>query len=148
MATDSQGEQTKRSGLRASRPPRGEAPAHTTPPKRRKALWRRVRRILLIGALLIVLLAGTGLLYQSIASAQDASSYPPPGKLIDVGGYRLHLYCTGAVRPGSPTAILEEGLASTSLGWSQVQQGVASFTHVCSYDHAGDVWSEDRKSVV
>ncbi len=142
MATDSQGEQTKRSGLRASLPPRGEAPAHTTPPKRRKALWRRVRRILLIGALLIVLLAGTGLLYQSIASAQDASSYPPPGKLIDVGGYRLHLYCTGAVRPGSPTVILEEGIGSTSLVWSKVQPGVASFTHVCSYDRAGYGWSD------
>ena len=142
MATDSQGEQKKRSGLRASRPPRGKAPAHTTPPKRRKALWRRVRRILLIVALLIVLLAGTGLLYQSIASAQDARSFPPPGKLIDVGGYRLHLYCTGAGRPGSPTVILEGGLGDTSLVWSKVQPGVASFTHVCSYDRAGYGWSD------
>ncbi len=133
MATDSQGEQTKRVGLRALRTPSGAS----TPPERGKALWRRVRRILLIGALLLALLAGAGLLYQSIASAQDVSNYPPPGKLIDVGGYRLHLYCTGVSQPGSPTVILEEGIGSTSLDWSKVQPDMASFTQVCSYDRAG-----------
>ncbi len=105
-------------------------------------MWRRTRRVLLIFALLIVLLVGAGLLYQGIASAHDASSYPPPGKLIDVGGYRLHLYCTGAGRPGSPTVILEEGFGATSLGWSKVQPGVTSFTRVCSYDRAGFGWSD------
>jgi hypothetical protein len=110
-SNDSQHEQTKRSGLPSEHTPRGEAPDHTTPPKRRKTVWRRTRRVLLIVALLIVLLAGTGFLYQTIASAHDASSYPPPGKLIDMGGYRLHLYCTGTGRPGSPTVILEAGLA-------------------------------------
>ncbi len=145
MATysnDSLRKQTKRSGLQASRPPRGEAPDHTTPPKRSKTLWRRTRRILLIVALLIVCLSGTGLLYQSIASAQDASSYPAPGRLIDVGGYHLHLYCTGTSRPGSPTVILEAGLGDTSLVWSKVQPGVAFFTRVCSYDRAGLGWSD------
>jgi len=143
MATDSQGEQTKGSGLPAERPPSGAAPpAHTPPPKRSKTVWRRVRRVLLVFALLLALLALTGLLYQSIASAVDASSYPPPGKLIDVGGYRLHLYCTGTGRPGSPTVILEAGLGSTSLEWSKVQPGVASFTRVCSYDRAGYGWSD------
>jgi len=142
MAIFSQRKQTKRSGLQASRPLRGEAPDHTPPPKRRKALWRRTRRILLVFALLVVCLSGTGLLYQRIASTQDASSYPAPGRLIDVGGYRLHLDCTGTGRPGSPTVILEEGLAATSLGWSKVQPGVASFTRVCSYDRAGYGWSD------
>jgi pimeloyl-ACP methyl ester carboxylesterase len=138
VATDPQGEQMKRLNVRTSHISRDD----TTRPKRRKALWRRVGRVLLIIALLLVLLAGAGLLYQSIVSAQDASSYPPPGKLIDIGGYRLHLYCTGASHPGSPTVILEEGIGATSLGWSKVQPGVASFTHVCSYDRAGYGWSD------
>lgn len=142
MAIFSQRKQTERSGLQASRPPRGEAPDHTPPPKRSKTLWRRTRRILLVFALLLVCLSLTGLLYQSIASAQDASSYPAPGRLIDVGGYRLHLYCTGTERPGSPTVILDEGLGATSLGWSKVQPDVASFTRVCSYDRAGYGWSD------
>jgi hypothetical protein len=142
MAIFSQRKQTKRLELQASPPPSGEAPDHTTLLKRSKTLWRRTRRILLIVALLIVGLSGTGLLYQSIASAQDASSYPAPGKLIDVGGYRLHLYCTGTGRPGSPTVILDAAFGDTSLAWSKVQPSVASFTRVCSYDRAGYGWSD------
>jgi pimeloyl-ACP methyl ester carboxylesterase len=142
MEFSSQREQTKQSEIRALRAPSADASAHTTPPKRRKTLWRRTGRILLVFALLIVLLAGTGMLYQSIASAVDASSYPAPGKLIDVGGYRLHLYCTGTSHPGSPTVILEAAFGGTSLDWSKVQPGVASFTRVCSYDRAGYGWSD------
>ncbi|TMD96717.1 MAG: alpha/beta hydrolase, partial [Chloroflexi bacterium] len=142
MGIFSQRKQTKRSGLQAKPPPRGEAPDHPALPKRRKTVWRRTRRVLLIVALVIAGLSLTGVLYQTIASAVDASSYPAPGRLIDVGGYRLHLYCTGTGRPGSPTVILDEGQARTSLGWSKVQPGVASFTRVCSYDRAGYGWSD------
>ena len=78
-----------------------------------------------------------GFLYQASTSAHDAASYPAPVRPIDVGGYRLYLNCIGTARPGSPTVILDEGLAATSLGWSKVQPGVASFTRVCSYDRAG-----------
>lgn len=142
MATDSTNEQKQRAGRQAARPFRGEALAPSMAAKRKKVLWRRVGRVLLVIVLLIVGLATTGLLYQSIVSAREASSYPPPGKLIDVGGYRLHLYCTGANRPGSPTVILEEGIGSTSLEWSKVQPNVATFARVCSYDRAGYGWSD------
>jgi pimeloyl-ACP methyl ester carboxylesterase len=142
MAIFLQRKQTKQSELQAKPLPRGEALDHTSPPKRSKTLWRRTRRILLIVALVIVSLSLTGFLYQTIASAVDASSYPAPGRLIDVGGYRLHLSCNGTSRPGSPTVILDAGLNETSLGWSKVQPGVASFTRVCSYDRAGYGWSD------
>jgi len=142
MTTFSPRTQTKRSGLQAGRLPKGEVPDHNTPAKRSKTLLRRTRRVLLVFALLIVCLSGTGFLYQSLASAVDASNYTAPGRLIDVGGYRLHLYCTGTARPGSPTVILDSGLNETSLGWSKVQPGVASFTRVCSYDRAGYGWSD------
>lgn len=142
MAIFAQRKQTKPSGLQAKPASRGEAPAHTSAPKRSKSLWRRTRRILLVFAFIIMSLSLTGFLYQTIASAQDASSYPAPGKLIDVGGYRLHLYCTGTSRPGSSTVILEAGLGDPSLVWSKVQPGVASFTRVCSYDRAGSGWSD------
>src|SRR5206468_12392714 len=102
-----------------------------------KRRWRRTRRVLLAYALLLALLALTGFLYRSIARAQDASSYPPPGNLIDVGGYRLHLSCTGTARLGSPTVILEAGYGNTSLVCSKFQPEVASLTRVCSYYRAG-----------
>jgi pimeloyl-ACP methyl ester carboxylesterase len=119
-----------------------DSQAETPLPTSSGAGWRRARRVLLTGALFLLLLAGAGLIYQGAASAWDASSYPPRGKLVDVGGYRLSLYCTGASQPGSPTVILEEGIGSTSLEWSAVQPGVAAFTRVCSYDRAGYGWSD------
>jgi pimeloyl-ACP methyl ester carboxylesterase len=67
---------------------------------------------------------------------------PPPGRLIDVGGWRLHLNCAGEGKPGQPTVILEAGLGDFSVEWSLVQLEVAKFARVCSYDRAGDGWSE------
>src|SRR4029077_5691972 len=68
--------------------------------------------------------------------------FPPPGKLIDIGGWRLHLNCTGEQRPGQQFFLLEAGLGDCSVEWSLVQPGVAKFARVCSYDRAGDGWSD------
>jgi len=107
---------------------------------------RRTRRVLVVVGLVIALLAGTGFLYQIIASRVDASRHPAPGKLVDVGGYRLHLNCTGTARPGRPTVILEAAWGGTSLDWSKVQPGAAAFTRVCAYDRAGYGWSDTGRS--
>ena len=45
-------------------------------------------------------------IYEPLAEAADAKAYPPPGKLVDVGGYRLHIDCAGS---GSPTVVIEAG---------------------------------------
>ena len=63
----------------------------------------------------------------------------PPGRLVDIGGRRLHLYATGA---GSPAVVLEAGLAASSLSWRIVQQELARFTRAISYDRAGLGWSD------
>lgn len=68
--------------------------------------------------------------------------FPPPGQLVDVGGWRLHLNCTGEARVSQPTIILEAGKGDFSVEWSLVQPGVAKFARVCSYDRAGDGWSD------
>lgn len=68
-----------------------------------------------------------------------AREYPPPGKLIDIGGRKLHLYCTGT---GSPTVILMAGGGAFSIDWALVQPKVAQDTRVCSYDRAGLAWSD------
>ena len=49
----------------------------------------------------LVLVVIAGVVYQGIASAVDASTYPPPGRMVDVGGYRLHVHCTGSGGPNS-----------------------------------------------
>lgn len=63
----------------------------------------------------------------------------PPGKLIDLGGYRLHLNCTGN---GEPTVVLIPGGGDFSFDWSLVQPQVSRFARVCSYDFAGSAWSD------
>src|SRR6266849_662701 len=82
-----------------------------------------------------------GMLIIGQASGQDpaAEEYPPPGKLIDIGGRKLHLYCTGT---GSPTVILMAGGGAFSIDWALVQPKIADSTRICSYDRAGLAWSD------
>lgn len=84
--------------------------------------------------LVIVFLLLTG----SRAKAELKAENPPPGRLVDVGGYELHLHCEGE---GSPTVILETGAGGFSSHWVYVQEEVAKFIRVCAYDRAGLGWS-------
>jgi len=93
--------------------------------------WRKVV-IAILG--LFALLAVAGASYQAIANRVDAGRYPEPGRLVDIGGFRLNLNCSGK---GSPTVILEAGLGDFMGEWSRVQPEIAKFTRVCSYDRAG-----------
>ena len=92
---------------------------------------------------LIVVTALTGATNQWFATRKDLAATPPPGHLIDIGGYRLHLWCTGN---GAPVVILDAGLGGTSAGWGFVQPAVARFTRVCSYDRAGMGYSDPGPS--
>ena len=62
-----------------------------------------------------------------------------PGRMVDIGGYRLHTDCGGK---GSPVVILENGLGDNFADWALVQPRVAKFTKVCSYDRAYDGFSD------
>lgn len=83
------------------------------------------------------LLAALLLLNACSLFAQTASPYEPPGKLIDVGGYRVHLHCTGA---GKPTVMIVGG--GFSFDWELVQTEVGKFARVCTYDPSGTIWSD------
>jgi len=88
------------------------------------------------------------LAYGTLVSAGRAPRVQsPPGAvsdaLVDIGGRRLHVSCTGT---GSPTVILEAGLGDSSETWKAVQPAVAGFTRVCAYDRAGKGTSDpDRR---
>ena len=72
-----------------------------------------------------------------------SEAFPPPGQLVQVNGRQLHLNCTGV---GTPTVILEAGLGvGASMSWAPVQDTIARFTRVCSYDRAGLLWSDPRQ---
>jgi pimeloyl-ACP methyl ester carboxylesterase len=92
---------------------------------------------------LIVATALAGATYQWFATRKDLAVTPPPGYLVDIGGHRLHLWCTGN---GAPAVILDTGLGGSSADWGFVQPDVARFTRVCSYDRAGMGYSDPGPS--
>ena len=104
---------------------------------------RRIGRLLGYGLLglvgLLLVLLASGATYESIASRRAARRYQAPGRLVDVGGHRLHLHCSGQ---GSPTVVLDTGLGMPSASWVLVQPVVAQWTRVCAYDRAGYGFSD------
>jgi pimeloyl-ACP methyl ester carboxylesterase len=101
----------------------------------------------LLLALFLTLLVAASLLLSVVAVAQTPNTAPPPpypalGKLVDLGGWRLHIHCTGEAGASQPTVILEAGAGDFSVDWSLLQPRVARFARVCSYDRAGSGWSD------
>jgi len=66
--------------------------------------------------------------------ATSSIDAPEEGLLVDIGGRSLYMTCMGE---GSPTVILEHGMATESDSWARVQSAVAQFTRVCAFDRAG-----------
>lgn len=74
--------------------------------------------------------------------APAAGAHPlgeAPGRLVDIGGRRLHLYCLGR---GEPTVIIDTGLGATALEWEGVMRRVGGPARICAYDRAGYGWSD------
>jgi pimeloyl-ACP methyl ester carboxylesterase len=78
-------------------------------------------------------------LLAAAVSDQSASAPGPTGKLVDLGGHRVHVNCTGK---GSPVVVVENGLGDFSFDWTLVQERVSRFTRICTYDRAGYAWSD------
>ncbi|MBI3661740.1 MAG: alpha/beta fold hydrolase [Acidobacteria bacterium] len=98
---------------------------------------------ILLGLLALLVLAGV--VYQAAGVGRDARRFPAPGRMIEVDGYRLHIRVMEpehGVAPGTPTVLLEAGIAASSLSWSKVAPEVAKFARVVSYDRAGLGWSD------
>ena len=104
----------------------------------RRWVWRFAG---LLGLVCVVLAAGAT--YEWIQSRRDLEAAPPPGRLIDIGGHRLHLWCAGR---GAPTVIFESGLGGTSFDWSAVLPDVSDFATACAYDRAGMGYSDSGPS--
>jgi pimeloyl-ACP methyl ester carboxylesterase len=114
--------------------------ANTNPP----ASSRHWIRIVIRGMIaFVIVLAASGFVYENISEARDRRFHPMPGELIDVGGYKMHIDCTGQ---GTPTVILESGLGDSYISWHKVQPKIARFTRVCSYDRAGLGYSDSSPS--
>src|SRR5579872_274530 len=74
---------------------------------------------------------------------RDRRRIPPPGRMVDIGGRRLHLIESGS---GQPAVILESGISASCLNWTHVRSEVARFTLACAYDRSGLGWSDQADS--
>lgn len=109
----------------------------------RSPRWRRATRNLLrwirngmlglLGLLLAATLAGR------VKQARLQRAYPAPGRLVDVGGHRLHVRQAGAA---GPTVVFENGLGGMALEWHYVQPEIAAQSATLAYDRAGMGWSD------
>jgi pimeloyl-ACP methyl ester carboxylesterase len=93
--------------------------------------------------LLFAVIVGAIWVFGGRAKQRLAAQYPPPGQMVDVGGYRMHIHCQGhARRDGGPTVVMDAAIGEPSLSWGSVPEQVAAFAPVCTYDRAGLGWSE------
>jgi pimeloyl-ACP methyl ester carboxylesterase len=103
----------------------------------RDDLRSRTRVWILYPVCAALLLSCIGGAYETYRESTD--HFPMAGQLIDVGGHKLHIDCTGT---GSPTVVLEPGLGESSTAMAWIAPAVAATTRVCVYDRAGRGWSQ------
>jgi pimeloyl-ACP methyl ester carboxylesterase len=70
-----------------------------------------------------------------------------PGGLYDVGGYRLHLFCMGESKKGTPTVLFESGAGGSSADWIPIQVKLSKRAKICAYDRAGYGWSDSLSAL-
>jgi pimeloyl-ACP methyl ester carboxylesterase len=99
----------------------------------------RFQQIILFALLFVAFLALAGASYEALAFRADTKRFPRPGRLVDIGKFKLNLHCIGE---GSPTVVPESGLTDSLDSWIRVQPGIARFARVCSYDRAGYGYSD------
>jgi pimeloyl-ACP methyl ester carboxylesterase len=101
--------------------------------------WLRRIALGVVGVLALTVLAGAA--FEGLSRRAAAKSFPPPGRLVDVGGgRRIQLDCRGT---GTPIVVFESGLDTLgSLAWTRVQPQVAATTRACAYSRAGVMWSD------
>ncbi len=109
--------------------------------RRRAGVWRWIGRVGLAIVVLVVLVIAGGAGYEQWARSTARTRFPPPGRLVDVGGgRRIHIDCRGQ---GGPTVVLISGLDNNgALAWSAVRDRISSFARVCAYDRAGIMYSD------
>ena len=104
--------------------------------------WRRIAERVVLSIVVLGAVAVMGSTsYNAIAVHHFWSHNPAPGRIVDVGGYGMHIDCTGN---GSPVLILEAGGQNDSTIWRGVQPALSKTTTVCSYDRAGTGWSDTQ----
>lgn len=112
----------------------------------RRKLWRFVRKTLLYGTALLILLLCAGFMYQQAGARNDQSRYKPVGKLVDVFGRKMHIYSGGE---GHSTVLFNAGWGTVnpSVDFYPLYDKLAGQVRFAVIDNFGYGYSDmtDRK---
>lgn len=100
-------------------------------------------RLVTAAAVLAVAAGAASSAYQKASEVLDRRHFPPYGRLVDVGGRRLHLVEAGA---WTPAVVIIPALADNALQWLPVLEACAGETLMCAYDRAETGWSDPPAS--
>jgi len=97
--------------------------------------------VVLGGGVLAAVLAVASLRHLlTLARARRAHS--PPGRLIDIGGYRVHLLAEGEARDGRPPVVWFAGGHASGYGMHHLHRAFRSETRSILIDRPGTGWSD------
>lgn len=94
-----------------------------------------------------VLLAAAGLLATMAlrhlwALARDRRAHPPPGRLVDLGGYRVHVLAEGSIREGRPPVVWFAGGHASGYSILHLHRAFRGETRSILIDRPGTGWSD------
>lgn len=98
--------------------------------------------VIIILAIILGLLF-LGFAFETISTMRDKNRYKTPqGKLVDIGGYKLHILIQGEHEAEKPAIVMDAAIGCGLLDWQKVQPRLAEFAQAVSYDRAGYGWSD------
>jgi pimeloyl-ACP methyl ester carboxylesterase len=82
------------------------------------------------------------LLAAPAAQWATADAFAKPQQLVDIGGRKMNLYCSGQ---GATTVVFDAPSGEAGWNWFRVQPAVAKHTRACVFDRAGLGFSDPAK---
>jgi pimeloyl-ACP methyl ester carboxylesterase len=74
--------------------------------------------------------------------ARARSRHPPPGRLVDLGGYRMHVLAEGQARDGRPPVVWFAGGHASGLAIHHLHRAFREETRSILIDRPGTGWSD------
>lgn len=89
----------------------------------------------------VIIVVGSGLIYEVVSERIDLKNFPAPGKMITVDGHEMHIYSEGQ---GSETVVFAAGwgIECPYVEYSPIYTELSQHTRIAVYDRPGYGWSE------
>ncbi len=89
----------------------------------------------------VAALAASGALWHLVHMARVRAAYPPPGRLVDIGGYRVHVLAEGEAN-GRPSVVWMPGGHAAGFALHHLHEALREETRSILIDRPGTGWSD------